>query len=140
MALSGDPLKVGPYEEIATHVGDVDSLGLTKLIALDERRPPARRRDARAADRLPVAGAANPLVDPLERLEGKLDAGVGLFQTNIVYDVGRFAAWFGPLVEAGVQDAPRCSSASRRHVASGCCATCTTASPGWKSTTRRSRA
>jgi methylenetetrahydrofolate reductase (NADPH) len=49
-----------------------------------------------------VAGAANPLVDTLERLEMKLNAGVGLLQTNIVYDVDRFAAWFAPLVEAGL--------------------------------------
>jgi hypothetical protein len=27
LALSGDPLKVGPYEALATHVGDVDSSG-----------------------------------------------------------------------------------------------------------------
>jgi methylenetetrahydrofolate reductase (NADPH) len=32
---------------------------------------------------------------------------VGLLQTNIVYDVDRFAQWFGPVVEAGLpQRAP----------------------------------
>src|SRR5919202_5912184 len=51
-----------------------------------------------------IAGAANPLVDTVEKLEQKLDAGVGLFQTNIVYDVERFAAWFAPMVEAGVAE------------------------------------
>jgi methylenetetrahydrofolate reductase (NADPH) len=49
-----------------------------------------------------IAGAANPLVDSLERLQGKLDAGVRLLQTNIVYDVDRFAAWLQPLVDAGL--------------------------------------
>src|ERR671932_118013 len=49
-----------------------------------------------------IAGAANPLVDTVEKLEQKLDAGVGVFQTNIVYDVERFAAWFAPMVEVGV--------------------------------------
>jgi methylenetetrahydrofolate reductase (NADPH) len=51
-----------------------------------------------------VAGAANPLVDSAERLEAKLAAGVSLFQTNIVYDVQRFAAWLAPLVERGITE------------------------------------
>ena len=51
-----------------------------------------------------IAGAANPLVDSVERLEGKLDAGVGLLQSNIVYDVERFAAWLAPFVEAGITE------------------------------------
>jgi methylenetetrahydrofolate reductase (NADPH) len=49
-----------------------------------------------------VAGAANPLVDSVERLETKLDAGVRLLQTNIVYDVDRFSEWFAPLVASGI--------------------------------------
>ena len=40
----------------------------------------------------------------MERLAGKLDAGVGLLQTNIVYDVDRFAAWLAPFVEAGITE------------------------------------
>jgi methylenetetrahydrofolate reductase (NADPH) len=49
-----------------------------------------------------VAGAANPLVDTVARLEAKADAGMGLLQTNIVYDVDRFEKWFAPVVEAGL--------------------------------------
>jgi methylenetetrahydrofolate reductase (NADPH) len=104
LALSGDPLKVGPYEGKATAVGDVDSLGLTRLIAsMNEGRLLAGEEIEHPTGFL-IAGAANPLVDSLERLEGKLDAGVGLLQTNIVYDVDRFAAWFAPMVEAGVAE------------------------------------
>ena len=104
MALSGDPLEVGPYEAIATHVRDVDSLGLTKLIAsMNGGRLLAGERLEQPTGFL-ITGAANPLVDTLERLDGKLDAGVGLLQTNIVYDVERFAAWFAPLVAAGVAE------------------------------------
>jgi 5,10-methylenetetrahydrofolate reductase len=33
LGLSGDPLAVGPYDGMATHVRDLDSLGLTRLIA-----------------------------------------------------------------------------------------------------------
>jgi 5,10-methylenetetrahydrofolate reductase len=51
-----------------------------------------------------VASAANPLVDSVERLQAKIDAGAGLFQTNIVYDIERFAAWFAPFAEAGIAE------------------------------------
>ena len=51
-----------------------------------------------------VAAAANPFRDSVERLEEKIRAGVRCFQTNIVYDVDRFAEWFAPIVEAGVTE------------------------------------
>jgi methylenetetrahydrofolate reductase (NADPH) len=102
LALSGDPLKVGLYDGIATHVRDVDSLRLTELIrrmnggtlVADEMltRPPA----------FTIAGAANPLVDSADRLNAKLAAGVTLFQTNVVYDVPRFAEWLSPLADQGM--------------------------------------
>jgi methylenetetrahydrofolate reductase (NADPH) len=107
LALGGDPLAVGPYDGRATRVGDVDSVGLAHMIAsLNAGELLAGERMARPTGFL-VAGAANPLVDSVERLEAKADAGVGLLQTNIVYDVERFAEWFAPVVHAGVaQRAP----------------------------------
>jgi methylenetetrahydrofolate reductase (NADPH) len=102
LALSGDPLEVGPYEALATHVGDVDSLGLTRAItAMNAGRLAAGETLATPTGFL-IAGAANPLADSVERIAGKLDAGVGLLQTNIVYDVPRFARWLAPLRDAGV--------------------------------------
>ena len=44
----------------------------------------------------------NPLVDAPEKVKSKLDAGTEFFQTNIVYDVPRFAKWFAPLTEQGL--------------------------------------
>jgi methylenetetrahydrofolate reductase (NADPH) len=107
LALGGDPLKVGPYEGRATSVGDVDSVGLAQMIAsLNAGELLAGERLSSPTGFL-VAGAANPLIDSVERLSAKADAGVGLFQTNIVYDVDRFAEWFAPVVEAGLpQRAP----------------------------------
>jgi methylenetetrahydrofolate reductase (NADPH) len=102
LALGGDPLSVGPYEGRATRVGDVDSIGLAQMIAS------LNAGELLAGERLPtptgflVAGAANPLVDTVARLEAKVDSGMGLLQTNIVYDVDRFAEWFAPVVEAGL--------------------------------------
>jgi 5,10-methylenetetrahydrofolate reductase len=104
LGLTGDPLKVGKYDELATAVGDVDSTGLAKLlVGLNEGRLAAGETLATPTGFL-IAGAANPLVDQLAKLEQKLDAGVGLFQTNIVYDVARFADWWAPMVEAGIAE------------------------------------
>ncbi len=102
LALAGDPLPVGPYEQLATHVGDLDGIGLAKLIAgLNTGTMHAGERFEPPTGFL-IAGAANPLLDSVQRLEAKLEAGVGMFQTNIVYDVERFAEWFAPLVAAGI--------------------------------------
>jgi methylenetetrahydrofolate reductase (NADH) len=104
LTLSGDPLKVGPYEAIASRVGDLDSLGLTRLIAgLNEGRLAADEPLEQPTSFL-IAGAANPLVDSVERIEAKLEAGVGLLQTNIVYDVDRFTEWLAPFVDAGITE------------------------------------
>jgi methylenetetrahydrofolate reductase (NADPH) len=102
LALSGDPLHVGLYEGRATHVRDVDSLGLARMIAsMNAGQLLGGERLIHPPDFL-IAGAANPLVDSVERLETKLDAGVRLLQTNIVYDVDRFSEWFAPLVASGI--------------------------------------
>lgn len=104
LALGGDPLHVGPYAELATHVGDVDAAGMTRMIvAMNEGRLAAGETMDCPTSFL-VAGAANPLMDTRERLEAKLDAGVALFQSNVVYDVDRFTAWFEPLVDVGIAD------------------------------------
>jgi methylenetetrahydrofolate reductase (NADH) len=104
LALTGDPLTVGPYEGVATPVGDLDSLGLTCLIATMNDGRLAADEPLAVPTSFLIAGAANPLVDSVERLQGKLDAGVGLLQTNIVYDVDRFAAWLEPFVAAGITE------------------------------------
>jgi 5,10-methylenetetrahydrofolate reductase len=104
LGLSGDPLKVGPYESIATRVGDVDSVGLARLIANMNAGELAAGETLQTPTGFLIASAANPLVDSLEKLELKLDAGVRCLQTNIVYDVERFAEWWAPMVEAGVAE------------------------------------
>ena len=102
LALSGDPLKVGPYDAITKPVWDLDSTGLIRLVAgLNEGRLAAGETLETPTGFL-IASAANPLVDTVEKLEQKLDAGVHCFQTNIVYDVDRFAEWLAPVADAGV--------------------------------------
>ena len=104
LALSGDPLKVGPYDGRATPVGDVDSNGLVRLAAQLNGGTLAAGETLTTPTGFLVGGAANPLVDPLEKLEGKLEAGTDFFQTNIVYDVDRFAEWFAPVAAAGIPE------------------------------------
>jgi 5,10-methylenetetrahydrofolate reductase len=104
LALGGDPLKVGPYESLTKPVTDLDSLGLAQLIReLNEGRL-AAGETLETPTAFLVLSAANPLVDTVERLEQKLAAGTQCFQTNIVYDVDRFAEWFAPVVAAGVAE------------------------------------
>jgi 5,10-methylenetetrahydrofolate reductase len=104
LALSGDPLKVGKYADIATKVGDVDSLGLVRLIRKMNAGELAVGEKLTTPTDFYVASAMNPLVDSPEKVKGKLDAGTEFFQTNVVYDVPRFAKWFAPLTEQGLLD------------------------------------
>jgi methylenetetrahydrofolate reductase (NADPH) len=104
LALGGDPLRVGPYEAIAAPVSGIDSLGLARLAVQMNGGQLAAGEALQMPTDFLVAAAANPLVDTLERLEQKLAAGVRCFQTNIVYDVDRFAEWFAPIVEAGLPE------------------------------------
>jgi 5,10-methylenetetrahydrofolate reductase len=104
LVLSGDPLKVGPYESIAKPVSELDSVGLARLIAGMNDGHLAAGETLQTPTSFLIASAANPLVDSVEKLEQKLDAGVRCFQTNIVYDVERFAEWFAPMVDAGVTE------------------------------------
>ena len=104
LALGGDPLKVGPYESLAKPVSDVDSLGLVELVrGMNDGRLAAGETLEIPTDFI-VAAAANPLVDSVERLEQKAAAGLHFFQTNIVYDVARFAEWFAPVVATGLPE------------------------------------
>jgi methylenetetrahydrofolate reductase (NADH) len=107
MALGGDPLSVGPYASIASAVSDVDALGMVRLVTGLNQGRLAAGEPLTTPTAFLIVAAANPLVDTLERLERKLDAGVTCFQTNIVYNVDRFAEWFAPLVEAGLAERAR---------------------------------
>lgn len=107
LVLSGDPLKVGKYADRAKFVGDVDSNGLIRLVStLNSGRLAAGEALSMPTDFF-VAAALNPLVDGEPKISAKVEAGARFFQTNIVYDVPRFADWFMPHVESGVlADAP----------------------------------
>jgi len=104
LALSGDPLKVGRYADMATKVSDLDSLGLVRLIRKLNDGQLAAGETLTTPTGFYVASAMNPLADSHGKIVAKIDAGTQFFQTNIVYDVPRFAKWFAPLVEDGTLD------------------------------------
>jgi methylenetetrahydrofolate reductase (NADH) len=104
LALSGDPLKVGRYADMATKVSDLDSLGLVRLIRKLNDGQLAAGEALTTPTGFYVASAMNPLADSHDKIVAKIAAGTQFFQTNIVYDVPRFAKWFAPLVEDGTLD------------------------------------
>ena len=104
LVLSGDSLAVGLYDAVATHVRDLDARRLARLITTMNGGSLAAGEPLRQPTAFRVVGAANPLVDSPEQLISKLDAGVRLLQSNIVYDVERFAAWLAPLVRLGITE------------------------------------
>ena len=102
LALSGDPLKVGKYAQLAKFVGDVDSNALIRLVGMLNAGQLAAGETLSTPTGFLVGAALNPLVDGAPRIAAKVDAGARFFQTNIVYDVPRFAEWFTSHVESGV--------------------------------------
>ena len=77
-------------------------MGLIRLVAEMNAGRLAAGEELSTPTGFCILSAANPLVDSIQKLEQKLDAGVQCFQTNIVYDVGRFVEWFEPVVAAGI--------------------------------------
>jgi 5,10-methylenetetrahydrofolate reductase len=104
LALSGDPLAVGKYADMATEVRDVDAGGLLRLIRRLNQGRLAAGEALRAPTGFYAAAAMNPLVDTEARIRAKIEAGARFFQTNIVFDVPRFAEWLGPLTAGGLLD------------------------------------
>jgi methylenetetrahydrofolate reductase (NADPH) len=102
LALSGDPLRVGRYGEVSKAVWELDSLGLVRLIKQMNAGRLAAGETLSAPTDFLVASAINPLADSREKVGQKRAAGSDFFQTNVVYDAGRFAGWFAPLVADGV--------------------------------------
>jgi methylenetetrahydrofolate reductase (NADPH) len=104
LALGGDPLKVGPYESLAKPVADLDSTGLLRLVSGLNTGNLAAGETIESPTDFFVASAMNPFLDTLEKLEQKLEAGACFFQTNIVYDVDRFAEWFAQVAAPGIAE------------------------------------
>jgi homocysteine S-methyltransferase len=101
LAITGDPPEVGDYPG-SRGVYEVDSIGLTRLIAGLNRGEDYNGRPIDAPTSFFVGVAVNPTADDLEeeaeRFRAKLEAGAQFAMTQIVFDLDaldRFAAILG---------------------------------------------
>jgi methylenetetrahydrofolate reductase (NADPH) len=106
LCLTGDHQKFGNHPE-ATGVFDLDSIQLTAMVR--EMRDGGRFLCGEAIKlppRMFIGAVENPFADPFEyrvmRLAKKIRAGAEFIQTQVVYDVPRFARWMAAVRERGL--------------------------------------
>jgi len=108
LCLTGDHVSVGDHPE-AKAVYDLDSLHLLRLARTmrDEGAYLSGRKLA-TPPRLFLGAAENPFAAPFEfrpqRLAMKVEAGADFVQTQVVYDVERFAAFMQAVRDLGLHE------------------------------------
>jgi len=108
LCLTGDHVSVGDHPE-AKAVYDLDSLHLLRLARTmrDEGAYLSGRKLA-TPPRLFLGAAENPFAAPFEfrphRLAKKVEAGADFVQTQVVYDVERFAAFMQAVRDLGLHE------------------------------------
>lgn len=115
LCLTGDHQRLGNHPS-SKNVFDVDSIQLVQIVArmreqgLFANGEPIRssRNAPVIAPKMFVGAAASPLADPVglrvQRLAKKIAAGARFVQTQIVYDVERFAAYMQEVVQRGLHE------------------------------------
>ena len=108
LCLTGDHQKFGNHPA-AKGVFDLDSIQLVKMVKdmRDERK--FQCGDEMAVEpRLFIGAAANPFADPFEyrvpRLAKKVAAGADFIQTQIVFNVDKFAEWMKGVCDRGLHE------------------------------------
>jgi len=108
LCLTGDHQKFGNHPE-AKSVFDLDSIQLIQVVKdmRDEKR--FQCGDEMALEpHLFIGAAANPFADPFEfrviRLAKKVAAGADFIQTQIVYNVDKFAEWMKRARDRGLHE------------------------------------
>jgi len=108
LCLSGDHQTFGNHPE-AKGVFDLDSVQLIKVVKdmRDEKKFQCGEKMS-VEPRLFIGAAANPFADPFEfrviRLAKKVAAGADFIQTQIVYNVDKFAEWMKRLRDRGLHE------------------------------------
>ncbi|MCK4387142.1 MAG: methylenetetrahydrofolate reductase [Dehalococcoidia bacterium] len=108
LCLTGDHQKFGNHPE-AKGVFDLDSIQFVKVVKdmRDEKKFQCGE-EMTVEPRLFIGAAANPFADPFEfrvvRLGKKVAAGADFIQTQIVYNVDRFAEWMKRLRGKGLHE------------------------------------
>ena len=105
MLITGDPGRVGDYPD-ATAVFDVDSIGLTNLVARLNHGCDLGGQPMGAPARFHIGVSVNPaapnLDDELRRFEYKVEAGAEFVVTRPVFDVAAFDQFLKRIESAGL--------------------------------------
>lgn len=107
LCLTGDHQKFGNHPN-STGVFDMDSIQLLQMVRMmrDEKVFQCGEEIKGEAPDFFLGAAANPFADPFEiralRLAKKIAAGAQFIQTQIVYNVEKFAAWMKAVRELGL--------------------------------------
>ncbi len=108
LCLTGDHQKFGNHP-MAKGVYDLDSIQFVKMVKdmRDERKFQCGE-EMEVGPRLFIGAAANPFADPAEfravRLGKKVAAGVDFIQTQLVYNVDKFAEWMKKVRDQGLHE------------------------------------
>lgn len=93
LCLTGDSIRVGDHKE-AKGVFDLDSVQLIKMIRLMESGKDLGGNELDGAVEFCVGAIVTPEANPIEpqliKFEKKIQAGAEFFQTQAVYDLGKF--------------------------------------------------
>ncbi len=108
LCLTGDHQKFGNHP-MAKGVFDLDSIQLINMVRDMRDEKKFQCGDEMAVEpHLFIGAAANPFADPFEfraiRLAKKVAAGVDFIQTQIVYNVDKFAEWMKMVRDRGLHE------------------------------------
>ncbi len=93
LAMTGDHPRIGDHPE-TKNVLDVNSFQLiTMLRTMRDHATMQSGTTLTVAPRYLVGGVANPNIEKATRLERKIQFGAEFIQTQIIFDVDRFAEW-----------------------------------------------
>jgi methylenetetrahydrofolate reductase (NADPH) len=108
LCLTGDHQMFGNHP-MAKGVFDLDSIQLVKMVKemRDEKKFQCGEEMA-VEPRLYIGAAANPFADPFEfrvlRLANKIAAGADFIQTQIIFNVDKFAKWMEGVRDKGLHE------------------------------------
>ena len=108
LCLTGDHQKFGNHP-MAKGVFDLDSIQLVKMVKdmRDEKKFQCGD-EMEVEPHLFIGAAANPFADPFEfrvnRLAKKIAAGADFIQTQIIYNVDKFAEWMKMVCDKGLHE------------------------------------
>lgn len=108
LCLTGDHQMFGNHP-MAKGVFDLDSIQLVKIVKDMRDEKKLQCGDAiKVEPRLYIGAAANPFADPFEfrvfRLANKVAAGADFIQTQIIFNVDKFARWMEAVRDKGLHE------------------------------------